>query len=299
MRKAKEKGSTTKLFEVEDPADLFLHRPVASVVVQLLLCVPKFSPCWITISSLFTGGIAAFFMYNAFSGGIMLFGTMLSLTICFRLSALFMYLTAVVDCCDGQYARAIQGGSFFGRMCDGVCDMIVMTLYSIAFCLGMYRANGGLGFICAVCACFALQQHALLYDKMKNFFVLKLKEDPELSETTDGVLYRYNVAKKEGKYSELLVLYIAYYYVGLSYVPIETLQTDAEKDAFRNDFGWNMRLCSFLGIGTQATVWYVVLLVAPVWPGSLWFFCFWQTIFNVGLNAYVRRAASDKVVKVD
>jgi len=91
--------------------DVWIHRPLAYVLAKALYPTPV-SPNLVTLISILFGiaGGACFlasFPYHMLLGGLAIF------------------TSAVFDCADGQLARMRGTSSAFGRMLDGVADLVV------------------------------------------------------------------------------------------------------------------------------------------------------------------------------
>lgn len=100
-----------KPLDVEEPIDVWVHRPVAFMLARFLLPT-RVSPNTVTIFSMVFGLFALVAMLTRVSGHMMLAG------IC-------IFASAVVDCADGQLARMRGTSSALGRMLDGVADFVV------------------------------------------------------------------------------------------------------------------------------------------------------------------------------
>ena len=100
-----------KPLEVEEPIDVWVHRPVAFILARALLPT-RVSPNTVTIFSMFFGVLALAAMFTRVSGHLTLAGACI-------------FASAVVDCADGQLARMRGTSSALGRMLDGVADFVV------------------------------------------------------------------------------------------------------------------------------------------------------------------------------
>src|SRR5262245_42188145 len=100
-----------KPLAVEEPIDVWVHRPLAYILAKLLYPT-RVSPNQVTLISILfgvIGGIALFsrFPYHMLVGGLAIF------------------LSAIFDCADGQLARMRGTSSALGRMLDGIADLVV------------------------------------------------------------------------------------------------------------------------------------------------------------------------------
>lgn len=167
--------STLKSRDIEEPIDVWLHRPLAYLLARAAYPTP-ISANQITLGSIVFGVAAgscflAEFPYHVQIGGVCLFWS------------------AVWDCADGQLARMRGTSSAFGRALDGVADMIVSicamggAIYlvwqqfhdpwwvgALAVLLGVVTVNTG-------------ASHTGAYDLYKNVYLRMTK--PGYSEAED------------------------------------------------------------------------------------------------------------------
>jgi len=176
--------STLKPGAVETPLDLLFFRPCAYLFVRLALPTPL-SANGMTILGILVG----------------LFGASL-----FRLtdrphiilaSALTL-LYAVLDCADGQLARARGTSSRFGRILDGMSDYIVGTASGIAISMHLYATHGRPAIWLAVGGLSSVILQGTLFDYFKNRYLAlsasTYREGNDLAETRAAL----DEAKREG-----------------------------------------------------------------------------------------------------
>lgn len=120
--------ASLKPLEVEEPIDVWIHRPLAYLLARILLPT-AISPNVVTLGSIVFGLSALVAMLKDFPCHMLVAG-------------IGIFLSAVADCADGQLARMRGTSSALGRMLDGAADFIV----SIAI------VGGG--------ACVVLQNHS-------------------------------------------------------------------------------------------------------------------------------------------
>lgn len=103
-----------KSSEVEDPVNIYVHRPAAYGFVKLIWRT-KITPNMVTLFSVIAGLMAgAMFLWG--SRGAMVAGGIL------------LWSAAILDGADGLLARAKNLQSQFGRAIDGWADMVVACL---------------------------------------------------------------------------------------------------------------------------------------------------------------------------
>ncbi len=111
-------GSVLKSRDVEDPVNLWLHRPLAYAIVALIYRT-SITPNQITALALSVGLMAA---------ACLAIGTPSLLV----WSGALLWTSAILDGADGILARARKQFSELGRALDGTADMIVAVAVAIA-----------------------------------------------------------------------------------------------------------------------------------------------------------------------
>jgi phosphatidylglycerophosphate synthase len=151
--------SLLKSREVEDPVNLWLHRPLAYGFVAAVYRT-SLTPNQVTLLALFSG-IAAAMCFLVGSPGAMLWGGGL------------LWASAILDGADGILARAKNAFSELGRALDGTADAAVgvVTVAGAAYHLWVKHSDGML--MLALLAAFASAVlHIYLYDYYKDSFML-------------------------------------------------------------------------------------------------------------------------------
>jgi phosphatidylglycerophosphate synthase len=174
--------SSLKPREVEEPIDVWVHRPLAYLVAKACMPLPV-SPNAITVLSILAG---------------LLSGALLVWEIPHHLpwSGLCLFLSAVLDCADGQLARMRKTSSVIGRMLDGVADLITTSAVAplTAFVLWRrYATPWWLGLTLlglSVAAMVTSSFHTAMYDHYKNVF-LRLTGPYQEGEDYEAALARF------------------------------------------------------------------------------------------------------------
>jgi phosphatidylglycerophosphate synthase len=152
--------SSLKPLEVEEPVDVWIHRPLAHVVARA--CFPLgISPNAITLLSIVAGVAAgvALVWDRVLVGGVLLFASV------------------VLDCADGQLARMRGTSSAFGRMLDGTADLITtgVVVPATAFLIWRMFATpwwaGVTAVALSVVTIVTSSFHTTMYDHYKNVFL--------------------------------------------------------------------------------------------------------------------------------
>lgn len=152
-----------KSLDVEEPVDLYVHRPLAYLLTRVLYPTP-ISPNAVTAMSIVFGLVAGVSVVWGYPWHL-------------QVAGLSIFLSAIFDCADGQLARLRGTSSAFGRMLDGVADFVVVVcavgggIYWMAY---EHRQTPwlaallvALGVATAVTGSF----HTSMYDHFKNVFV--------------------------------------------------------------------------------------------------------------------------------
>ncbi len=238
--------------EVEELVDYYLHRPLAGLLVQLLLPYPV-QPNHLTVAAgiagILAGGATA---YGAVAGGGWL-----------GVGALCLLVSIVLDCADGQLARHRGSASLSGRILDGLTDGVVVTaafLGQVAFLISRGYGSGvvlAVGTLTAV----SLLWHAGQYDAAKNLYVqnahpkFELGDQPSSAEVEQ--LRLDHVAQGDRFEAALLWLFDRLWLRpqargGTPSVPtVVEARTGGQRLLFRTLYRGNMRLWSWLGLGTH------------------------------------------------
>jgi phosphatidylglycerophosphate synthase len=149
--------------EVEETIDVYVHRPLAYILARAFYRLP-ISPDLVTLLSIVAGigsavSLVVTFPYHLQAGGLLLF------------------LSAVLDCADGQLARMRGTSSLFGRMLDGTADLITVAAVAPASGWVMWqKLDTTLWVKSTVLAvtCIAVVTtsfHTTMYDHYKNVFL--------------------------------------------------------------------------------------------------------------------------------
>ena len=152
-----------KPLEVEEPIDVWVHRPLAYLLARLLLPT-GISANAVTVLSILLGLSALVSMLVRFPGHMPLAG-------------LCVFLSAVADCADGQLARMRGTSSMLGRMLDGAADFVVSIAVVGGGTIVVLRDHSSsLREFIAIAAAVAITGvtgsfHTASYDHYKNLYL--------------------------------------------------------------------------------------------------------------------------------
>ncbi len=155
--------ASLKPLEVEEPIDVFVHRPLGYLVALASFRTPV-SPDLITLASIVVGMAAGLCIVWPFPYHLPVAG-------------LLIFASAVLDCADGQLARMRKTSSAFGRMIDGVADLFVTSAVvpaTVYLLWQLYDSDPwlagtvvGLG----ICTIVTSSFHTGMYDHYKNVYL--------------------------------------------------------------------------------------------------------------------------------
>jgi phosphatidylglycerophosphate synthase len=149
---------------VEDPINLWLHRPLAYLFVMAVYRT-RITPNQITLISLLVGLAAAFCFVDGAAEYMLLGGILL-------------WLSAILDGADGILARAKKLHSEAGRAIDGIADAIVAVMTVGAAFYHIWIRNHDLTQLAWMP--FALGTafiHVYTYDYYKESYLLRTRRD--------------------------------------------------------------------------------------------------------------------------
>jgi phosphatidylglycerophosphate synthase len=119
--------SALKPLDIEEPIDVYVHRPFGYVIAKLLFGTP-ITPNQLTVTAILLG----------VGGGALL---AIELPYHLQIGALCLFLSTAFDCADGMLARMRKASSVIGRMLDGMADLITIAaavLGSLGVLIALY-----------------------------------------------------------------------------------------------------------------------------------------------------------------
>src|SRR5258706_3076601 len=175
--------ATLKPLEVEEPIDVWVHRPLAYVLARASVRVPL-SLDAVTAASIVAGLSSAASLLVDFPHHLQVAGALL-------------FISAVLDCADGQLARMRGTSSIFGRMLDGWADVFAVGAVAPATVWVMWRSVAtpmwarGTVVLLACITMVTSSFHTTMYDHYKNVF-LRLTGPYQEAEDYEAALARYS-----------------------------------------------------------------------------------------------------------
>ncbi|TNF30636.1 MAG: CDP-alcohol phosphatidyltransferase family protein [Deltaproteobacteria bacterium] len=172
-------SSLLKSRDVEDPVNIWMHRPLAYAFVAAIYRTPM-TPNMVTLLAMLTGLVA---------GAMILVGTGAALV----LGGILLWTAAILDGADGFLARAKGTSSQFGRALDGAADAVVAiaTVFPAVYHLWVTQHNP-VHLWLAVPVIYLAVQHLVIYDYYKETYLRQTRlerggegDDAEVLEKAD------------------------------------------------------------------------------------------------------------------
>jgi phosphatidylglycerophosphate synthase len=255
--------ASLKPLEVEEPIDVWVHRPLAYILARACFGLP-ISPDAVTAISILAGLSSAAALLAPFPHHLQVGGALL-------------FASAVLDCADGQLARMRGTSSIFGRMLDGCADLFTVGAVAPATVWVMWRSLAtpmwakGTVLLLACLTMVTTSFHTTMYDHYKNVF-LRLTGPYQEAEDYEAALARYR-AKDPASLS--LLLRICY--------PVYLFYLKSQRDyVMKFDPFTSARLTLFPPFDTGRAAIYRELAGAPM---RLWrnLFGFGSMVFGLAL----------------
>ena len=260
--------------EVEELIDYYYHRPLAGLLVQLLLPLP-FTPNQVTVASGLVGVLAGVAMgyvavgadyWVAVGGGLLL-------------------LSILLDCADGQLARLRGIASPAGRILDGFVDAFAPTAVFVGQAVFLLAKGYSPWWVFPIGAPVgaSLMWHAGQFDAAKNWYLHNANPDFDVGGKT--LLTAEYVEELRQDYQAKGETFNALLMWGFQkwWLPAQSkggstdlgaddarAETAAERAVFRSLYQRNMRAWTWLGFGTH-----LFLLTVAAWlsvwdPRAIW-----------------------------
>lgn len=275
---------STKPPEVEEWVDARIHRPLARQVVGWLLHT-SITPNQVTLLS---GAIGVL-------GGMALFGGAAHPERRLLAGAL-LFVSVVLDCCDGQLARARKISSTTGAILDGIADYAVGVSFGIGASHYLaQRFENPWYWLLGLAGIVSSAVQSAMFDHAKTRYIARVGGGyREREEDVERIAGNRARARAEGRHGDAILLWV---YEGYSRAQRATLAIAPATDpvAYRGANAGRMRAWTILGIGTHFALAYTACVLSWWWaPAVAGYFILCSTILNlflVGMMAAEGRTA--------
>ncbi|MFO0556090.1 MAG: CDP-alcohol phosphatidyltransferase family protein [Polyangiaceae bacterium] len=195
--------ATLKSPAVEEPIDLWVHRPLAFIIAKLSSHT-SITPNQLTALSMGLGCASGLFLFTGQPRAALV-------------AAFLLFLSQVVDCSDGMLARMRRGGSELGRMLDGCADSFTMlfavsgALYTMLQSAPQPHGWQALALIAAtILTAYTSSLHTSGYDYFKNLYLRVTVPNNHEGEDVEHAVERWELAR-QGDYTLALSLVFPIY----------------------------------------------------------------------------------------
>lgn len=261
--------------EVEEWVDEVLHRPLARQLVKLLVRTP-ITPNQVTLLSALVGVLGSLALVRGID------------VPAWRLVAgALLFLSVVLDCCDGQLARAKGISSTYGAILDGIADYVVGVALGLAGSWYMVSVHHSAWYwLLGLAGIASAAAHSALFDHAKTRYIARASGGySEREEDLGAVRTNRAAALREHRYRDALLLWLYEQYSKAQHAAL-AIPPAADPAAFRARHGGRMRRWTWLGIGTHFALGYVLLSLGAVWYAApTLFFLLSATVLNLFLAA--------------
>lgn len=280
-----------KSADVEEPIDIFFHRPVAAAFAALIVGLP-ITPNQVTYSSLVVGLAGSVFLYRAAFLNVAPWN--------YAVAGLLLFAAVIFDCADGQLARAKGGGSRMGRILDGLVDMFVLLPAYVILGFGLVKHRGIIWLFIGSVAGITSWARIVIYDKIKSVYLAHTQ--PSSADGTESI------EALEAELAELKAAGLSFAYVGM-FIYVRVLMRIENRFApgsahvrdpgpegrkvFRARHRATMRWATWLGLGTHMFFLYVSIILAAWWYAAMLVVqVLFATVFNALMIAVLLKSRS-------
>jgi phosphatidylglycerophosphate synthase len=255
---AKSAASSSKPLEAEELVDEWVHRPLARLVIPGLART-SITPNQVTFLSGLVGVI----------GGILL-GAGAHRPPVLLWAGVLLFISVVLDCCDGQLARIRGISSTTGAVVDGLAD------YAVGFAMGIgaswfaVQVYGNPWYwLLGIAAIASAALQSWFFDHAKTRYIARVRTGyAEREEDLGRIAEQRREAWKKGQYWKSLLLYGYLNYSRMQNAALAIAQTE-DPVVYRAKYAGRMRAWTWLGTGTHFALAYLACFAAIWWPGAI------------------------------
>lgn len=252
----------------EELADLYLHRPLAYLLLR-----PLEHAAWRPTPNQFTLAGGAIGLVGA---GLILVAPVGSWL--WPAAALLMFFANILDCVDGMLARLTGQGSTRGMLLDGMIDFIIGVAFWLAMSIRTAPDWGPWTVVAALSIILSILIHTGLHDHIRlRYGVLVNPPAPRQAAATppraadDGTHAAPRglwIRMQDGFFAFAQGFYeVTYTNISRILVRVEpsSPRPAVHPDFARQLFSGPMRMASFLGLGTHLLLMQLATAMAIVW----------------------------------
>jgi phosphatidylglycerophosphate synthase len=204
--------------EVEDPVNVWVHRPLAYAFAWLVFRTPM-TPNAVTFLAMAVGMVA---------GGMFLWGARGAMVA----GGVLLWTSAILDGADGILARAKSMQSQFGRALDGAADMVVAVCTVLPAFFHIWATHHDLVQLAAMAPALLLTlAHLYAYDYFKESYLRQTRLDRGGEGDDPGkVAELAEEAAEQGFVTHVAVKHVLYPYVKAQQKLVDWLDPGAHRE---------------------------------------------------------------------
>jgi len=179
--------ASLKPLDIEEPIDVYMHRPAGYVIARLSFHTPV-TPNQLTLGAILLG----------VTGGVLL---VVEFPYHLQLGALCLFLSTAFDCADGMLARMRKTSSAFGRMLDGLADLFTISgaiIGTVAVMIRHYDPpwwHAAIAVALSALTVFTSSFHTTGYDHYKNVYMRFTIPGSKEGDELPAAIARYEEAR--------------------------------------------------------------------------------------------------------
>ena len=235
--------SSLKSFDVEEILDLIIYRPISFLFVKLIYPT-NLTPNQLSVISMIFGlgsGILFYFGKYEFiiAGGI------------------FIFVSNVLDCADGQLARLKKNGTKVGRIIDGFIDYVTgaSIFIGIGFALNYITGNILYAWCLATVGGFSRILQNMFFDYYRNMYLQyvynKVNDvNEEIKEFTEE---KERLKSDKGKSLDKSLVKMYLFYCNFQKNSTKHVELNVTSEVYKQKNKTILRLWSWLGSTTHLT----------------------------------------------
>ena len=204
--------NSLKSYDVEEILDIYFYRPLSFLLVKLIYST-NITPNQISVFSMFFG---------IFAGVMFALGTPWS----FSLAAVFLLVSNVLDCADGQLARLKKNGTGIGRIIDGFIDYVTGFSMFLGIGIGLSVYTGDYLYVWVITLIAAASRifQNMYFDNYRNVYMVNVynKGNNLHDEFDEFTRLKKILDRSKGRYADKFLVNI--------YIKYISVQSSASKD---------------------------------------------------------------------
>jgi phosphatidylglycerophosphate synthase len=260
------------LRQVQEGLSLYWHRPPGRWIARLLVNTPV-TPVHVTYAAGLTGIIA---------GVLLIAGaTHPALRVA---GGLTLMLSCILDCADGELARARKKYSLIGTLLDGLTDNVVGTavFFGMGYDVVVYTGDPWF-WILGVAAGLSAAAHVWVFDATKKQYLNCLGlAHPEEVQPVSSVITQQREAEREGRWFDAFLLRAFVFFRRTQSVGVASTRA-SDPLRFWQDNKRRMMNWTYMASSIHFFALYVAAIVSPFWPPAM-LACtiFYAGVLNLG-----------------